>query len=366
MAVSSLLLSMASTMLIPTLPRWLMLEQGLSEAETGMAMGAFALGVVAPGVFCSYMVQRFRRNHVCILSVLMFAATVVLMSSAHLKGIWLLAAFMRFLQGAAFGLAQLVMASTLIVDTCGSERRTEANHASSWFGRFALSIGPMAALLLSDHWGFESVVWTCIGCCLLTAVLILMVHFPFRVPYESPRLFSLDRFLLTSGWPLLLMLFVVSVAVGLLLSLPLGPYFYGLLMVGFLLALLAQRFVFPDAELASEVVTGLLLFGASVLVRLSAPQSPLFPSLLGFGIGLVGARFVLFFVKLARHCQRGTALSTYLVGWECGLSVGVGLGYSFLADTPDRLVALALIMVCVSLVAYVAFLHKWFVSHKNR
>ncbi|MBR1485377.1 MAG: MFS transporter [Prevotella sp.] len=366
MALSCFLLSVTVTMLIPALPRWLMLEQGLTTAETGIAMTAFAVGLVVPGGFCSFLVQRYRRNQVCMLSAAVLALSVVALLFVPVKGCWLAAAGLRFLQGASFGLSQLVLFSTLIVDTCESHRRTEANHASTWFGRFALSIGPLCALILTDVAGFDLTVWLSAACALLTGVLISMVHFPFRVPYESPHVFSFDRFILVTGWPMLLLLFAVSLAVGLLLSLPLDVPFYGLLMVGFLLALLAQRFIFPDAELKSEAVSGLLLVGASVLVRLSAPESPLFPSMLGFGIGILGARFVLFFVKLAPHCRRGTSLSTYAVGWETGLATGIGLGYICFANTPRDLLLVALAVVSACLLAYVLFLHRWFMTHKNR
>lgn len=366
MAVSSFLLSMAVTMFIPTLPQWLMLDEGLTDKETGMVMGAFAAGLLLPGAFCSYLVQRYRRNMVCVAAVTLLALSTLSLLFVDVRGQWLLAAGVRTLQGAAFGLAQLVLTSTLIIDTCDSERRTEANHAASWFGRFALSIGPLSALILTALGHFSWVVWLSVACCVLTMLLILAVHFPFRVPYEQPRIVSLDRFMLVAAWPLLLLLVAVSMAVGLLLSLPLDQHFYGLLMVGFLLALLAQRFVFPDAELKSEVTSGLLLIGAAILVRLTSPASLFFPAMLGFGIGVVGARFVLFFVKMAHHCQRGTALSTYLMGWESGLATGLGMGYYYWAGQESRLLPVALAVVAVSLLAYVSLLHRWFLQHKNR
>ena len=66
MAIASLLIAMAATMLIPSLPKWMLFVQGLSADETGYCMGAFALGLFLPGAFCSYLVQRFRRNVVCV------------------------------------------------------------------------------------------------------------------------------------------------------------------------------------------------------------------------------------------------------------------------------------------------------------
>ena len=155
-------------------------------------------------------------------------------------------------------------------------------------------------------------------------------------------------------------------AIGMLMSLPVPVDAYGMVMLGFLLALLAQRFVFCDAELKSEVITGLLLIGASLIILLTARYSPLTTPLLGLGVGLVGGRFLLFFIKLSRHCQRGTSQSTFMLGWESGLAIGVGLGCACFTHHIQQLLATALGLVVVALLMYVCFTHQWFVRHKNR
>ncbi len=154
-------------------------------------------------------------------------------------------------------------------------------------------------------------------------------------------------------------------AVGMVFSRPQSVSFYALLMVGFLLALLAQRFVFPDAELKSEVVSGMLLILCALLIMLFGPVSPLASPLLGMGLGIMGSRFLLFFIKLSRHCQRGTAQSTFLLGWEVGLAFGLGLGF-MVFEEKDSLLEIALLLVGVSLVFYITYIHRWFISHKNR
>ena len=115
-----------------------------------------------------------------------------------------------------------------------------------------------------------------------------------------------------------------------LLTLPLTPVFYGLMMVGFLLALLAQRFVFRDAELKSEVISGQILLIAALLTLLGYPESPVAPVLVGLGMGIISARFLLFFIKLSRHCKRGTSQSTFFLGkrdwpWDCAQAMPYGM-----------------------------------------
>jgi hypothetical protein len=138
------------------------------------------------------------------------------------------------------------------------------------------------------------------------------------------------------------------------------------MMGGFLLALLAQCFVFRDAELKSEVVTGLILMVAALLILRGYPTSPVSPVFVGLGVGIIGSRFLLFFIKLSRHCQRGTSQSTYFLGWETGLSLGVGLGYLVFYKQPDLLIYTALALTIAALLMYNFFTHSWFVRNKNR
>lgn len=365
MAIANLLLSASVTILIPTMPLWMQYVEGLSVQETGLAMGAFGVGLFLLGGLCSFLVQHYRRNMVCVWSVVALAVTVVLPYYLHGVGLWPIV-LLRLLQGASFGLAQIVLASTLIIDTSESLMRTEANHSAAWFGRLALSLGPLAGLLLYPQMGFGMVSLVSLGCLTITVVLILLVHFPFRVPTDHLHVWSLDRFFLTSGWPLFLNLLLVMVPIGMLLSLHLDAQFYALMMTGFLMALLAQRFVFRDADLKSEVVTGMLFVGASLLIMLFALQSPLLAPFLGLGLGLIGSRFLLLFIKLSHHCQRGTAQSSFILGWESGLALGLGIGFGLSEYLRDDMLLWSLTMVVIAMLLYLLYTHQWFMKHKNR
>jgi len=139
--------------------------------------------------------------------------------------------------------------------------------------------------------------------------------------------------------------------------------------VGFLLALLAQRFVFREAELKSEIVTGLILLLAVQLMAYTRPLPVVWyvgPVLLGLSVGIICSRFLLFFIKLSRHCQRGTSQSTCFLGWESGLALGLGLGYALFPADNDALLLVSLAFAVAALLLYNYFVHKWFIQHKNR
>ena len=373
MAIANLLLTIAVYALIPVMPKWLMQTENLTLQETGMIMGAFGVGIFLFGCFTSYLVQHFRRNMACICSILLMAALLgwlyyLDLQKSQFFGFPILL-IQRMALGAAFGVAQMILSSTLIIDTCESFQRTEANHSASWFSRFALSLGPLTGIIVDRLAGFSMVLLVSIGCTIVAIVFILLVHFPFRTPDENVRVVSLDRFFLPQGWPLTINLIIVMCVMGLLLSTTISELFYVMVMVGFFVALLAQRFVFRDAEIESEIITGLVMIGVAVLMMLTRQQTVVSfaaPMFIGFGLGIIGSRFLLFFIKLSRHCQRGTAQSTFFLAWEFGLALGIGIGYGLLELQTEVALQVALCTTIVALLLYHFFTHDWYLRHKNR
>ena len=370
LVIADLLLTMAIYALVPVIPQWLMDTENFSPLETGLSMGAFGLGLYLLGAQCSWLVQHYRRNVVCMWAVLAMTVDLALLwyidsLRSEFVEFWVILVH-RLLLGATFGLAQMVLSSTLIIDTCESYQRTEANYSAAWFARFALSLGPLAGWLLYDNIGFHGVLWGAMGCAVLSVLFIKLVNFPFRAPEEGVHMASLDRFLLPHSQVLFFNLLLVSVVMGLVLSLPLDIVFYAFMMAGFLLALLSQRFVFRDADLKSEVITGLILVMAALFILLTYFHSPVAPVLLGLGLGITGGRFLLFFIKLSRHCKRGTSQSMYFLSWETGLALGLGLGYAVFSQLLQPLLYTAIVLTAVALLMYHFYTHAWFLRHKNR
>ena len=374
LAIANFLVAMSVYVLVPVMPLWLINGEGFSAGDAGLAMGAFGVGMFAFGGFCSYLVQRYRRNRICMDAILLMVICITLLQSflQHDFGVverwWIFA--QRILFGAVYGLAEMVLASTLIIDKCSSAMRTEANHSTAWFSRFAVALGPMVGLLvyhITDS--FWRVILVSDVCVIISLLLIRAVKFPFRAPDENTHVFSLDRFFLPQGTPLFINIFLIMLPVGMLFSLALPWMFYAMMMAGFALALLAQRFVFQNAELKSEVVTGMILIVAAMqMMHVYDINKVIFvaPTMIGLAIGLIGSRFLLFFIKLSRHCQRGTSSSTFLLGWESSIAIGIGLGYMSFSGQADHLFVVAEVISILAAAMYLAFTHRWFLNHKNR
>ena len=234
MSTASLLITISVYILLPAMPRWLMEEENFTPVEVGRSMGVFGLGLYVFGALCSWLVQRYRRNVVCMWAIVaLIVDLLALLYIDHLRTEFVdftIIMVHRFVLGAVFGLAQMVLSSTLVIDTCESFQRTEANHSASWFARFALSLGPLAGLIVSMLYGFNGVVWGAVGCAVVALLLVKAVTFPFRTPEEGVKVVSLDRFFLTHGFILFVNLVLVTTVIGLLLSMPFEPLFYALMM----------------------------------------------------------------------------------------------------------------------------------------
>lgn len=372
LAMANLLLVMSSYMLVGTIPLR-MAERGYSIFQVALVMGVFFIGIYLFGSLSGYLVQRYRRKNVFNVSVLMLLAVTgvlyYLSKQPYNSFDYTLLVGLRFMQGAFYGLSQLVLLSTLIIDTVEAVHRTEANHAATWFGRFALSLGPLAGILVYKSMIFGSVLLLSCICLLVSFVFVNLISFPFRMPSEEYSRFSCDRFLLKGSHWLFVNTALVTSVVGLLMSIEHSPRFYCLIMAGFFIAILAERFAFADADLRSEATTGMIVIGIAVLLMLTRSQasvSYVVPILLGFGVGVIGSRFLLFFIKMSDHCQRGTSQSTFLLAWETGIGVGLVVSYGLLKNEQQSILWACLGILVVSLLLYVTFIHSWYVRHKHR
>lgn len=384
---ANLLLMTSVCMLIIGIPSY-MLSEGYTSEQVGMVLGVYGIGIFLLGGCSSYLVQRYRRNHVCQYAILGVVICIALFyyleMFLHLQvEFWMILAA-RLVLGACLGLAQMTLASTLIIDTCESFQRTEANYITSWFSRIALAVGPLVAVALGDTVGYKDVFPVAGVAALVSFGLVARARFPFKAPAEHMPKLSFDRFFLPQGLPLFINIVLIMVVVGIIYSFPHSLCFFTIVLGGFFIAMLAEKYAFADADLKSEVIAGLFMMGASLLVSMSKQSAAIefiAPGLLGCGVGVIGSRFLLFYIKLAKHCQRGTSMSSFFLAWEFGLSLGLFLGFS-LADHPapellrhtmpildqidQPLIYLCLAITVVSLLLYNFLIHPWYMKHKNR
>lgn len=371
LAIVNLLLSVVVYMQLSGLDR-LVSPMGFAEVtdlQRGLLMGIYGVGIFLLGPYCQYLVQKYKRKRVCLYATVCMLLLMLLMDfmSTRLHGEAFFYSYLlaMFWFGAFFGLAQMILSSTLILDVTESGQRTEANYASAWFRRMALSFGPLLAILVP----FDRFTDIKYAVAVTVFVLLGLVRIPFKTPDDNFRVFCLDRFYLKQGTWLTLNLLPVTMALGISAAIAAeNSIFFVQLGIGFVIAFVSEKFVFANADLRSEFVTGCILLLAAYLFYLTRSGVDIVeymaPAMIGIGSGLIGSRILMFFIKLTRHCQRGTAQSTYFLSWELGLAAGLFLG-NWIADY-HTLDVIAIVLIAVALIAYSQFVHPWYIKHKNR
>ena len=186
---------------------------------------------------------------------------------------------------------------------------------------------------------------------------------PFRAPNRVPLL-SLDRFWQPQAWVLVLNLLPVAIVEGMLLGSLILPACLGMAALGLLAAYIVHRNFFESADERADAVAGLLLIMASMaLLMMQYETRILYVAffMLGAGIGWTVSRFLLYFLKLSNHCQRGTLQQTYVLTSCSGMCIGF-----FLAGTKADTTLLALILSAAALAFYLLVTHRWFKKQGGR
>ena len=99
---------------------------------------------------------------------------------------------------------------------------------------------------------------------------------------------------------------------------------------------------------------------------LNATTSIAVPSvLLGLGLGLILPEFLVIFVKLSHHCQRGTANTTHLLASEVGISLGIATTCYLDLDT-DKMLHVGQMVASVALVFFVIATYPYYIRKKVR
>ncbi|MEE3384509.1 MAG: MFS transporter [Prevotella sp.] len=378
LAFANLLLAMSVFMFLPILPYWLGQHFGFSASRVALLFVIHAVGVFLLGPRCSMLVQRYRRNIVCAISIFLTSLASfalyyfckfnpALLASLDTPTVYLIIAAIQLVGSMFYGLSQMVLSGTLIIDVCESFQRTEANHSAAWFGRLGLALGPIVTILVSPRFGVDTVLLVSSACSLLAMLLVILTDFPFRAPEDNLKAFSTDRFFLTNGIWLFVNFMMIMIAVGIVVVNHQDMRFFVLMLGGFLISLLSQKFVFANAELKSEILSALVLIICALLLMIfrDSDVASLAAALLtGVGVGVSATRFLLFFIKLSPHCKRGTSQSTFFLTWQSGLALGAALGIVTGQSGSGYVVALA--FVVAALIMYHFFTHTWYMNNKSR
>ncbi|KAA3954558.1 MFS transporter, partial [Bacteroides ovatus] len=87
--------------------------------------------------------------------------------------------------------------------------------------------------------------------------------------------------------------------------------------------------------------------------------------LLGLGLGFILPEFLVMFVKLSHHCQRGTANTTHLLATEIGISLGIATACYMELDT-DKMLHTGQIVASIALLFFALITYPYYIKKKVR
>lgn len=329
--IANLLLFISLYLLFPVLSLEMADRLGVPIAQTGVIFLFFTVGMFLIGPFHAYLIDAYKRKHICMFSfATMIAVTAGYAFVTNMTELILLTT----IQGIAFGMAATA-GITLAIDVTNSPLRSVGNVSFSWIARLGMIGGVALGVWLYQSYGFKNLLYVSVAMGAVGILMVSGVYVPFRAPLVI-KLYSYDRFLLLRGWVPAMNLILITFVPGLLISLAhpflndsvqgyvrhTVPFFVGT-GVGFLFSLALTRFFFLKEKTLRLVIIGIGLEMVA-LSLLKAGVSLVIPSIvLGLGLGCVIPEFLIMFVKLSYHCQRGTANTTHLLACETGVALGI-------------------------------------------
>nr|WP_320038785.1 MFS transporter [uncultured Bacteroides sp.] len=375
--ISNFLLFVSLYMFLPILPMYMVAKfPSTTLGEAGIVLALFAGAMFLVGPFYSYIIDTYKRKDVCMFS---FLTVIAIVGGYSLIGCLFWMAVLRIIQGALFGITTAT-SSTVAIDITSTTRRSEGNIHFNWAGRLGMAFGPMIGLLLFSFSDLQTVLYASIAAGFAGFLCMAIIKVPFRAPIGA-KAFSTDRFLLSRGWVTSGNLVLISIIFGMLIS-TINVYaasinlqyvtirFFGAIGFGFILAMIANRVVFVEADFRARIVSGLILIILSLLLLITYyNEISLITSgvLIGLGFGLAASDFLVLFVNLSEHCQRGTANTNYLLAWEVGVGIGVALGCNLVESGSYMIVfQVGIIFAVIALLYFLLFTTKHFVKNKKR
>ncbi|MCM0245582.1 MFS transporter [Bacteroides fragilis] len=374
--LANLLLFISLYLLYPVLPVVMASRLGVPVSQTGGIYILFTLAMFFIGPFHAYLVDVYKRKYICMLSFgIMVAATAgytLVQSATHLL-------LLCLVQGISFGMAATA-GITLAIDVTNSTFRSAGNVVFSWAARLGMIIGTALGVFLFRTHGFETLLYVSVASGALGMLFVSRVYVPFRAPIGM-KVCSMDRFLLPRGFIPAFNLMLIAFVPGLLLpvlagapsDVPVGGElipFFALAGVGFLLSVMVVRLFFRyDNKIWLQIVTGLITMIGAMALLFSPETGWNVPAaiLMGLGLGLVTPEFLMMFVKLSQHCQRGTANTTHLLAWELGVGLGIASASHLHLTANEHVVCrVGLLAAIVALAFFVLITYPYFKRKKVR
>lgn len=365
--IANFLMACSFNLLMPSIPLYITEQMGVPQTKTGIVLASYAIAMLIIRPFSGFIVDIYSRKKVLLFS---FFCYVLIFFGYFWATTIMIFIVVRFLHGLTWGLTT-VSSSTLAIDVVPSERRAEGIGYYGTFMNVAMAIGPFIAIHIYNTYGFQPLLWCGIFMGILGIGAVALIKAPERPKSENEdesknKPLSLDRFFLVKAWPIFINQLLPCFAWGTIgpfvaqygkeIGIPNAGIFFlfwagGIMASRVFAGRLVDRGYIHQINVAAMAIVGIaFLIFASVHNIYAYCSSGLF---IGIGFGSMFPALQTLYVNMAENNQRGTANSTYLVGFDLGLALGMLVGgYISGIYTFEGLYFVAAVLSFISIVAY--------------
>ncbi len=355
-------------LLTPLLPLYLYETFGATKDVIGLVLSGYTIVALLFRPFSGFFVDSFPRKMVLLIA---YSAFAIFFAGYLAASSLLLFTIVRTLHGGPFG-AVTVANSTVAIDVLPSSRRNEGIGYYGLSNNLAMAISPTFALFVySETHNFQLLFWLAFAVALFGLIVDSNVTLnkvsssKFQVSSSNHKVqssnlkvqrtaLSLDRFFLKSGWLIGVNMVFFGFCFG-VLSNYLAIYgkqvlgmtggtgaWFMLCSIGLILSRLQGGKALREGKLTQNASEGMVISLVGYTLFILMPTlSSLFPLpsyilhligyygsalLIGLGNGHLWPAFQNMMISVAHHNERGTANSTILVSWDCGMGLGILVG----------------------------------------
>ncbi|WP_290396771.1 MFS transporter [uncultured Duncaniella sp.] len=325
-------------LLTPLLPIYLDAQFHADKDLIGLVLSGYVVAALIVRPFSGFIVDSFNRKKVLMLCFFTF---FICFTGYIGAGTILMFAIVRTLHGLPFG-ATTVANSTVAIDVLPSSRRNEGVGFYGLSNNLAMAIAPSAGIYVYSVTGnFQLLFWISLIVAFVGFCMACSIKQPPRPIVENKPKFSLDHFFLGRAWLMAINILLFGFCWGVMsnyvaiygkeeLGITDGTgLFFALLSTGLFVSRLYGAKSLREGKLTENALQGALISCVGfTLFSLSPGQWAYYCSavLIGLGNGRMYPAFLNMFISVARRDQRGTANSSILTSWDCGMGLGILAG----------------------------------------
>lgn len=362
MTAGMLFLFIAFYSLLPTLPQFIK-QIGGTEAQVGLATGAFMLSAVIFRPLVGGLLDRFGRRPFILWGLLLFALAMYMYN--WVGGIVVLMG-LRILHGMswAFSTTAIITATT---DMIPAARRGEGMGWFSMAMTLAMAIGPMFGIWVAQNLSYHALFLFAVGLSAVSLLLTFGAKMPFRPQSVGRRIELFEKSVL----PVTVSVFFLYIAYGGItafvalfadsIQVNSGAFFLAYAATLALIRPIAGKLSDRHGETFVIVPALVITILALIVLSFATGLFGVLVSAVLYGIGFGSAQPALqaATIRLARPDRKGVANASLLTATDLGIGMGaIMLGWVSQYTSYQVLFTVSAVSVAISLLLFAFFVKR--------